>query len=174
MRLGKKTLGGSRETGGWAKAARVVAAGGAQAQSGAKRCMNSCDALLCILSVRAESINVARSGANSRVNSCAALLFLQKFLRIGAACRAGCGGVMVLQPSMFCKKYTFVKVQRWFAVALDFQLWIQQLWIQRIRLFRLLQGSGHKAYASKSVCQFRMPILSGFLTEGRDNRWKSL
>ena len=128
-------------TGGWAKAAGVVTAGGALAQSGAKRCMYSCDALLCILSVRAESIKVAQSGANCRVNSCAALLFLQKFLRIGAACCADGGGVMVLQPSMFCKKYTFVKVQRWFAVALDFQLWIQ-----RIRLFRLLQGgkgTGH-------------------------------
>ena len=141
VRWGKKILGVSRETGGWAKAAGVVAAGGALAQSGAKRGMNSCDDLLCILSVRAESIKVARSGANCRVNSCAALLLLQKFLRIGAACCAGCGGVMVLQPSMFCKKYTFVKVQRWFAVALDFQLWIQ-----RIRLFRLLQGgkgTGH-------------------------------
>ena len=104
MRLGKKILGGPRETGGWAKAAGVVAAGGALAQSGAKRCMYSCDALLCILSGRAEGIKVARSGANCRVNSCAALLFLQKFLRIGAECRAGGGGVMVLQPSMFCKK----------------------------------------------------------------------
>ena len=82
------------------KAAAAVAAGGAQAQaqSGSKRCMNSCDALLCILSVRAESIKVARSGANCRVNSCVALRFLQKFLRIGAGCCAGCGGVMVLQP----------------------------------------------------------------------------
>ena len=100
VRLGKKIIGASRGTGGWAKAARVVA----PAQRDAKRCMNSCDALLCILSVRAESIKVARSGANCRVNSCAALLFLQKFLRIGAACRAGWGGVMVLQPSMVCKK----------------------------------------------------------------------
>ena len=78
---------------------------------------------------------MARSGANCRVNSCAALLFLQKFLRIGAACRAGCGGVMVLQPSMFYKKYPFVKVQRWFVAALDLRLWIQP-----IRWFRLLQG----------------------------------
>ena len=104
VRLGKKILGASRETGGWAKAAGVVAAGGAQAQSGAKRGMNSCDALLCILSGRAESIKMARSGANCRVNSCAALFFLKKFLRIGAECRAGCGGVMVLQPSVLCKK----------------------------------------------------------------------
>ena len=103
VRLGKKILGASGETGGWAKAAGVVAAGGAQAQRNAKRCMNSCDALLCILSGRAESIKVARSGANCRVNSRAALLFLQKFLRIGAACCAGGGGVMVLRPSMFCK-----------------------------------------------------------------------
>ena len=51
VRWGKKILGVSRETGGWAKAAGVVAAGGALAQSGAKRGMNSCDALLCILSV---------------------------------------------------------------------------------------------------------------------------
>ena len=51
VRLGKKILGASRETGGWAKAAGVGAAGGALAQSGAKRCMYSCDALLCILSV---------------------------------------------------------------------------------------------------------------------------
>ena len=104
MRLGKKILGASGETGGWAKAAGVVAAGGALAQRDAKGCMNSFDVLLCILSGRAEGIKVARSGANCRVNSCAALLFLQKFLRIGAACRAGCGGVMVLQPSMVCKK----------------------------------------------------------------------
>ena len=93
VRLGKKILGASRETGDGrrVKAAGVVAAGGAQAQSGAKRGMNSCDALLCILSVRAESIKVARSGANCRVNSCAALRFLQKFLRIGAACGGGRG-----------------------------------------------------------------------------------
>ena len=83
-------------------AAGVVAAGGALAQRDAKRGMNSCDALLCILSGRAESIKVARSGATCRVNSWAALLFLQMFLRIGAACRAGCG-VMVVKPSMFCK-----------------------------------------------------------------------
>ena len=51
VRLGKKILGASRETGGWAKAAGVVAAGGALAQSGAKRGMNSCNALLCILSI---------------------------------------------------------------------------------------------------------------------------
>ena len=51
MRLGKKILSASGETGGWAKAAGVVAAGGALAQSGAKRGMNSCEALLCILSV---------------------------------------------------------------------------------------------------------------------------
>ena len=56
MRLGKKILGGPRETGGWAKAAGVVAAGGALAQSGAKRCMNSCDALLCILSVSCRGV----------------------------------------------------------------------------------------------------------------------
>ena len=53
-----------------------------------------------------------------------------------------CGLAQRLAPALwFCnqvcsvKKYTFVKVQRWFAVALDFQLWIQP-----IRLFRLLQG----------------------------------
>ena len=51
VRLGKKILGGSGETGGWAKAARVGAAGGALAQSGAKRGMYSSDALLCILSI---------------------------------------------------------------------------------------------------------------------------
>ena len=51
VRLGKKILGASRETGGWAKAAGVGAAGGALAQSGAKRGMNSCNALLCILSI---------------------------------------------------------------------------------------------------------------------------
>ena len=39
VRLGKKIPGASRETGGWAKAAGVVAAGGALAQSGSKRCM---------------------------------------------------------------------------------------------------------------------------------------
>ena len=63
MRLGKKILGASRETGGWAKAAGVVAAGGALAQRGAKRCMYSCDDLLCILSVRAEEY---QSGAKWR------------------------------------------------------------------------------------------------------------
>ena len=113
VRLGKKVLGGSGETGGWAKAAGVGAAGGAPAQRVAKRGMNSCDALLCdpvgILSGHAEGIKVAQSGANCRVNSCAALLFLQKFLQIGTARCAGWGGVMVLQPCMFCKKYTFVK-----------------------------------------------------------------
>ena len=51
VRLGKKVLGGSRETGGWAKAAGVGAAGGALEQRDAKRGMNSCDVLLCILSV---------------------------------------------------------------------------------------------------------------------------
>ena len=79
-RLGQKTFHASRQTGGWVKAAGVVAAGGsqAQAQSGSKRCMNSCDALLCILSVRAESIKVARSVAKCRVNSCVALLSLKR------------------------------------------------------------------------------------------------
>ena len=56
----------------------MVAAGEAQAQSGSKRCMNSCDALLCILSVRAESIKVARSVAKCRVNSCVSLLSLKR------------------------------------------------------------------------------------------------
>ena len=69
----------SRQTGGWVKAAGVVAAGGAQAQSGSKRGMSSCDALLCILSVRAVSIKVARSGANCRVNSCVSLLSEKNF-----------------------------------------------------------------------------------------------
>ena len=77
-RLGQKTFHASRQTGGWVKAAGVVAAGGAQAQRDEKRCMNSCDALLCILSVRAESIRVARNVANCRVNSCVALLSLKK------------------------------------------------------------------------------------------------
>ena len=56
-------------TGGWVKGAGVVAAGGAEAQSGSKRGTGSCDASLCILSVRAEGIKLARSGANCRVNS---------------------------------------------------------------------------------------------------------
>ena len=67
------------------KAAGVVAAGGAEAQSGSKRCMNSCDALLCILSVRAVSIKVARSGANCRVNSGVALLSLKKKVADGGS-----------------------------------------------------------------------------------------
>ena len=67
------------------KAAGVVAAGGAQAQRDVKRCMSSCDALLCILSVRAVSIKLARSGAKCRVNSCVALLSLKKSFRMGAA-----------------------------------------------------------------------------------------
>ncbi len=134
VRLGKKILGASRETGGWAKAARVVAA----AQRDAKRCMNSCDALLCILSVRAESIKLARSGANCRVNSCAALLFLKK--KLGGLAQRVAPAAALWSCNQVCsvKKYAFVKVQRWSAVALDFQLWIQP-----IRLFRLLQG--HRA-----------------------------
>jgi hypothetical protein len=51
VRLGKKILGALRETGGWAKAAGVGAAGGALAQHDAKGCMNSFDVLLCILSI---------------------------------------------------------------------------------------------------------------------------
>ena len=79
-RMGQKTFHASRQTGGWMKAAGVVAAGGAQAQSvTSKRCMSSCDALLCILSVRAVSIKLARSGANCRVNSCVALLSPKNF-----------------------------------------------------------------------------------------------
>ena len=66
MRLGKKILGASRETGGWAKAAGVVAAGGALAQRGAKRCMYSCDALLCILSVSCRAGGEYQSGAKWR------------------------------------------------------------------------------------------------------------
>ncbi len=102
-RLGQKTFHASRQAGGWVKAAGVVAAGGAQAQSGSKRCMNSCDALLCILSVRAVSIKVARSGAKCRVNSCVSLLSLKEILRMGAERRVGCGGVMVLQLWLFCQ-----------------------------------------------------------------------
>ena len=45
--------------------------------------MNSCDALLCILSVRAESIKVARSVANCRVNSCVSLLSLKRNIADG-------------------------------------------------------------------------------------------
>ncbi len=85
------------------KAAGVVAAGGAQAQRDVKRCMSSCVALLCILSVRAVSIKLARSGAKCRVNSYVALLSLKEILRMGAARRVGCGGVMVLQLCMFCQ-----------------------------------------------------------------------
>ena len=49
---------------------------------------------------------------------------------------------MVLQPSMFYKKYPFVKVQRWFVAALDLRLWIQP-----IRWFSLLQG--HRAHGRR-------------------------
>ena len=67
------------------KAAGVVAAGGPRRSVDVKRCMSSCDALLCILSVRAVSIKLARSGAKCRVNSCVALLSLKKSFRMGAA-----------------------------------------------------------------------------------------
>ena len=102
-RLGQKTFDASRQTGGWVKAAGVVAAGGAQAQSGSKRGMNSGDALLCILSVRGVSIELARSVANCRVNSCVSLLSLKETLRMGAERRVGCGGVVVLQLWLFCQ-----------------------------------------------------------------------
>ena len=84
VRLGKKILGASGETGGWAKAAGVGAASARRAahwrragQSAA--CIHVMRYPVGILSGRAESIKLARSGANCRVNSCAALLFLQKF-----------------------------------------------------------------------------------------------
>ena len=84
----------------------MVAAGGAEAQSGSKRCMNSCDALLCILSVRAVSIKVTRSGANCRVNSCVALLSLKRKFADGRSVsrrvrrRYGLATVVVLSDSM--------------------------------------------------------------------------
>ena len=69
------------------KAAGVVAAGGAEAQSGSRRGMNSYDALLCILSVREVSIKLARSGANCRVNSCVSLLSEKNFADGGSVSR---------------------------------------------------------------------------------------
>ena len=105
VRLGKKILGGSGETGGWAKAAGVGAAGGALAQNGAKRCMYSCDDLLCILSGRAESIKVARSGANCRVNSCADLaLSAISFCGLAQRVAPAAAALWSVQPSMFCKE----------------------------------------------------------------------
>ena len=105
-RLGQKTFGASRQTGGWVKAAGVVAAGGAQAQSGSKRCMNSCDALLCILSVRAVSIKVARSVANWREFMC--FFDLSADFADGSRLRVGCGGVMACNCGCSAA-YTFVK-----------------------------------------------------------------
>ncbi len=125
----------SRQTGGWVKAAGVVAAGGAQAQSGSKRCMNSCDALLCILSVRAVSIRVARSGANCRVNSCVSLLSWKKILRMGQIVASGAAALWSCNCGCSVRPYTFVKVQRWSAVAL-----VLRRWVQLIRWSRLLQG----------------------------------
>ena len=84
---------------------------------------------------------MARSGANCRVNSWAALLFLRKFLQIGAAWSRRAAALWFCNQVCSVKKYTFFKVQRWSAVALGFQRWIQP-----IRLFRLLQGL--RAYAS--------------------------
>ena len=134
-RLGQKTFHASRQTGGWVKAAGVVAAGGAQAQSGSKCCMNSCDALLCILSVRTVSIKVARIGANCRVNSCVALLSPKKFC--GWAQRVASGAAALWSCNCGCsvRQYTFVKVQRWSAVAL-----VLRRWVQLIRWCRHLQG----------------------------------
>ncbi len=136
-RLGQETFHASRQTGGWVKAAGVVAAGGAQAQRDEKRCMNSCDALLCILSVRAESIRVARNVAKCRVNSCVALLSPKKFC--GWAQRVASGAAALWSCNCVCsvRPYTFVKVQRWSAAALGLRLWVQL-----IRWFRLLQGEG--------------------------------
>ena len=121
-RMGQETFDASRQTGGWVKAAGVVAAGGAQAQSGSKCCMNSCDALHCILSVRAVSIKVARIGANCRVNSCVALLSPKKVC--GWAQRVASGAAALWSCNCGCsvRQYTFVKVQRWFAVALLLRL----------------------------------------------------
>ena len=105
-RRGQKTFHASRQTGGWVKAAGVVAAGGAQAQRDVKRCMSSCDALLCILSVRAVSIKVARSVANCRVNSCVALLSLKRKFADGGSVtrrvrgRYGPATVVVLSDSI--------------------------------------------------------------------------
>ena len=105
-RLGQKTFHALRQTGGWVKAAGVVAAGGAQAQSGSKRGMNSGDALVCILSVRAESIKVARSVAKCRVNSCVALLSLKRNFADGRRAsrwvrrRYGLATVVVLSDRM--------------------------------------------------------------------------
>ena len=87
------------------KAAAAVAAGGAQPQSGSKRGMSSCDALLCILSVRAVSIKVARSGANCRVNSCVSLLSEKNFadgrsVRRRVWGRYGLATVVVLSDSI--------------------------------------------------------------------------
>ena len=134
-RLGQKTFHASRQTGGWVKAAGVVAAGGAQAQSGSKRCMNSCDALLYILSVRAESIRVARSVAKCRVNPCVALLSLKKVCGWAQRVASGAGALWSCNCVCSVRQYTFVKVQRWSAVAL-----VLRLWVQLIRWSRLLQG----------------------------------
>ena len=120
-------------------------AGGAQAQRDAKGCMNSCDVLLCILSISCRCgrrvskwREVARIAALIHVLLCS---FCKSFC--GLAQRVAPAGAASWSCTQVCsvKKYTFVKVQRWFAVALDFQLWIQP-----IRLFRLLQGgkgTGH-------------------------------
>ena len=134
-RLGQKTFHASRQTGGWMKAAGVVAAGGAQAQSGSKSCMNSCDALLCILSVRGVSIKVARTVAKCRVNSCVALLSPKKFCGWGQRVASGAAALWSCNCGCSVRQYTFVKVQRWSAAAL-----VLRLWVQLIRWCRLLQG----------------------------------
>ena len=160
MRWVKRVLGASRETGGWAKAAGVGAAGGALAQSGAKRCMNSCDTLLCDpVRYPDGACGEYQSGAKwrelPREFMCCPCSFCKSFCGLAQRVAPAAAALWFCNQVCSVKKYRFVKVQRWFAVALDFQLWIQHLWIQRIRLFRLLQGpraQGIRIY-------IRMPIL---------------
>ena len=111
-------------------------AGGAQAQRDAKRCMNSCDALLCILSVACgEYQSVAKWREVPREFVCCFALSAKIFFGLAQRVAPAAAALWFCNQVCSARKYTFVKVQRWFAVALDFQLWIQP-----IRLFRLLQG----------------------------------
>ena len=162
-RLGQETFHASRQTGGWVKAAGVVAAGGAQAQRDEKRCMNSCDALLCILSVRAESIRVARNVAKCRVNSCVALLCIlsvrAESIRVArnvAKCRVNsCVALLSLKKKFADGRSVSRRVRRRYGLATVYVL------SDRIRLLRCRDGPlppwacgyGYSLYGGSGSCK---------------------
>ena len=148
----------------------VGAAGGAQAQSGSKRGMNSCDALLCILSVSCRGgrrVSKWREVARSEFVCCFAL-FAKVFAdwrsvlrRLGR--RYGCATKYVLQDSIRLLRCGDGSLSPW-TFGYGYSVY---------DCSGSCKDTGHRAYAAKSVCQFYMRIPSGFLTKGRDNRLKS-